>query len=180
MRTRIERVARMSGNCSFFLAPKMVSVKPLMRHLSTSSVHIFAEKPLPLEKIECYVARMQQKVAAVFNKPMYEDHLLFMSYFTRLARENETLLKASKLLGAKKVEDLGLGYTDQSLLPGHCLLTVINSQKTMDLEHTFSLRPDLRKKPFYKAPTAPDHRLPSHLIQRETSVWPARHTSFFS
>ena len=179
MRAKIDSARRLSSAHSFFLASKTSSAKRLVRQLSTSSsVLIVAEKPLPLETRDCFVARMQRQIREEFNKPVYKDHLLFMSYFTRLAREHETLEKASQLLGAKKIEALNLGYSDHTLLPGHCLLTVIDSQRKMALENTFSLRPDLKKKPFYKAPTAPDQRLPIGIIQKETPVWPALHTSF--
>lgn len=137
----------------------------------------FFEKPLPCETRIDFKERVHKNIVKSLGDSVYANHLLFMSYSTRIARVNETLKNTSKQFGLKTMAALDLCIVEKKILPGHCLLAFIDAKGTIAHDHTFSLRPNMKKQSFYKASTAPDQRLPSNIINEGTYVRPALHTT---
>ena len=182
MRTFIGRLLKYTGRGpSFFIQPKVsVSTSPIKSCSSPLRKYhqiTFSEKPLISEKRGDYKARVQQNIATMLSNSGYDNHLLFMSYATRIARKDETLENAAKLFGIKKMTAIDLCFVEKYILPGHCLLAFIGAKGRIEQEHTFSLRPNMKEKSWYKAPTAPDERLPINLTNEGTYVRPSIHTS---
>jgi len=130
---------------------------------------------LPGETRSQACQRMQQQMMADVSQ--YKHYQVFMASDTRFARPEETLKNASRQHGAEKLQQLELGYTESRFFTGHCALAFVDEQGAIAQEHTFSLRPDMRCAPLYRAMPAPDPRLPASLTAVPMLVRPAMHTS---
>lgn len=131
--------------------------------------------PPPGETRQQYCRRVQLQIQGELNK--HPNTLLFMSSETRIARPEETLANAAKRHGAATLSSVDLGYVEPRIFTGHCAVAYINEKGELPQERTFSLRPDTRLSPLYKAQTAPDRRLPGFLTSEPTLVRPAIHTT---
>lgn len=159
------------------------SVKLLQRRTYISSSidnytfgqHVkFAATPFSEEKKENFKERTKHIAHELKG---YPNHLLFLSYPTRVATSQESLRHAAQYVGMENMQMLGLSNYEQSITPGHCLVAFIDAKGNITEENTFSLRPDMSKPLLYKTKTAHDERLPAAITNHDTIVRPARHTS---
>lgn len=166
---------------SFFSPSKASMITPesqnKVRPLRQFHSIVFCEKPMPSETRGEFTSRVHKNITTTLSHSSYASHLLFMSYPTRTARKNETLINASKQFGIKKMVDVNFGFVEKPILSGHCLLAFVDAKRKMTNEYTFSLRPNMQEKSFYTAFTAPDQRLPSCVTKEGIHVRPALHTT---
>jgi hypothetical protein len=120
-------------------------------------------------------SRVQGEVLSELGQ--YKNCLVFMSSATRVAKPHESLANAAKRHGSATLSQVGIGFTERNIFPGHCAMALIDAKGDAPQEQTFSLRPDPNRSPYYKALTAPDPRLPAYLTAAPTLVRPAIHTS---
>jgi len=139
----------------------------------TANELIFSAVPNGSESKIDFKTRVKQDVQKILFSSAFANHELFMSYPTRISKANETLSDVAHLLPDKKVAfDIPF---NRPILPGHCLVSVINEKGEACDKLTFSLRPDPFKSTVYQAHVAHDSRLPKDM--RNTVVKPATHTS---